>query len=149
MYSSIVVCASYSPTACGKALQVTCTAMLDDNLQGQMSPLPLPRMQRTTSTPSQPQSLSSWRPELPEEATQDSDPASSPQGFSQQPLPSSSPTVHGMPSRTPSYQTSGTEPVCLLINSELFSAHLMWYRPCLLGICPSASASLCSSVGFY
>ncbi|KAL0035164.1 hypothetical protein WJX79_004130 [Trebouxia sp. C0005] len=81
--------------------------------QGQMSPLPLPRMQRTTSTPSQPQSLSSWRPELPEEATQDSDPASSPQGFSQQPLPSSSPTVHGMPSRTPSYQTSGTEPVCI------------------------------------
>lgn len=81
--------------------------------QGQVSPSSLPRMQRTASTPSQPQPLSSWRPDLPDEATQDSGPSSSPQSFSQQPLPSSSPSVHAMPSRTPSYRTTGTEPVCI------------------------------------
>lgn len=94
------------------------------NLQGQVSPSSLPRMQRTASTPSQPQPLSSWRPDLPDEATQDSGPSSSPQSFSQQPLPSSSPSVHAMPSRTPSYRTTGTEPVCPVTNSERFSAPL-------------------------
>jgi len=120
--------------------------MPDDNLQVQMSPSSLPRMQRTTSTPSQPQPLSSWRPDLPEEATQDTGPASSPHGFSQQPLPSSSPTAHAMPSRTPSYRTTGTEPVCLLITSELFSAPLMWYRPCLLVLCSSELPQRCNCI---
>lgn len=84
---------------------------MDIWLQGQMLPSSLPRMQRTTSTPSQPQVLSSWRPDLPEEANQDSASSSSPQGFLQQPLPSSSPPVHALPNRAPSFQSTGTEPV--------------------------------------
>lgn len=83
--------------------------------QGQMllSPSSQPRMQRTNSTPAEPQVLSSWRPNLPEEVTRDSAPSSSPQGFSQQPLLSSSPPVHATPSRPPSSRNTGTEPVCI------------------------------------
>ena len=77
-------------------------------------------MQRTTSTPTEPQVLSSWRPDLPEEATPDAGTSQGPQGFSQQPLPSSSPPVHAMPSRTPSFRTTGTEPVCSFLSVQLW-----------------------------
>lgn len=91
-----------------------------------MSPAAKPGMQRTISTPAQPQGLSSWRPDLPQDSPQDSAPSPSPppdshhasgfsqqaQGFDRQPLPCSSPLMHGIPARQPSYCSTGTEPVC-------------------------------------
>lgn len=90
-------------------------------LQGQAPPADQPRMQRTTSTPAQPQVLSSWRPEMPEESGRGS-PASpsppgydrqmqQPQGLNEEPLPCSSPPVLGMPARQTHYRNTGTEPV--------------------------------------
>lgn len=86
------------------------------------------RMQRTISTPAQPQALPSWRPDLPELSPQDiatpsSPPANThlmqggsprqPQGIDQQPLPCSSPPMHGIPARQPCYRSTGTDPVCI------------------------------------
>ena len=83
-------------------------------------------MQRTISTPAQPQELSSWRPGLPEDSPQGSVPSASlppdhhpalgfprqPQeGADLQPLPCSSPPVHGIPVRQPCHLSTGTDPV--------------------------------------
>lgn len=85
--------------------------------QVSMSPLMQARMQRTTSTPAQPQVQSSWRLDLPDEAVQDSVPAST-QSLSQQPVLCTSPPVQAAPSRAAAPRTTGTEPVCIP-NSKL------------------------------
>ena len=86
-----------------------------------MSPAAKPSMQRTISTPAQPQELSSWRPDLPEDSAPSPSPPPyphpahgfprPPQGVDLQPLPCSSPPVHGIPARQPCYPTTGTDPV--------------------------------------
>ncbi|KAL3133251.1 hypothetical protein ABBQ38_007134 [Trebouxia sp. C0009 RCD-2024] len=96
--------------------------------KGQALPAAQPRMQRTISTPAQPQALPSWRPDLPEVSLEDIATPSSPlsyphpvqggysrqhQGVDEQPLPCSSPPVHGIPARQPCYRSTGTDPVCI------------------------------------
>ena len=77
-----------------------------------MSPIMQARMQRTTSTPAQPQVQSSWRPDLPDEPIQDNAPCASPQSFSQQPVLCTSPPVQAASSRAPVPRSTGTDPVC-------------------------------------